>query len=383
MAILIECPKCKKRLAATAKECVSKTGKGCGAKISFGTKIYWVSYRDPNGRTRQKRIGPSKTAAENFARKVKVEVTEGKYIDKKETPKVLIKDFVEESYEPWCKANNRGYESKRFFIAEIVELWGSKYLNELSDEDLEKYKWQMLKAKKPVMFNRVLATISHLYTIAVKFGKIEGCSFSTAEKRIKEKNRLRYLMPQEVKNLLQACPKHLYPIVVTALHTGMRKSEILGLRMGANLDLENRRISLARTKNDEARHIPIDQTLYDELAVVAASKGEGDYLFVKADGSPYGDVKKAFASALKGAGISDFHFHDLRHTFASNLVMNGVDLYAVKELLGHKDIKMTMKYAHLSPEHKSSAIHFLDRIYGKGSNLTDNQEVAGENLVVV
>ncbi len=365
MAILVECPTCKKRLAASAKVCESHTGKGCGAKIPFGTRIYWVSYRDPNGRTKQKRIGPSKTAAEIFEKKVKVEVTEGRYIDRKEVPKVLIKDFIEASYTPWCKANNRGYESKRFFIAEVERLWGLKNLDELTDEDIERYKWQMLKAKKTVMFNRVLATISHLYSIAIEFGKVERLPITTAKKRIKEKGRLRYLLPSEVEKLLDNCPEPLKSIVVMALHAGMRKGEILSLRLGESLDLDNRRISLARTKNDEPRYIPINETLFEALAPLAREKEPGAFVFArKSNGSPFRDIKKGFAAALERAAIADFHFHDLRHTFASNLVMSGVDLFAVKELLGHKDIKMTMKYAHLSPEHRTTAVKVLDRVYG-------------------
>jgi integrase len=76
---------------------------------------------------------------------------------------------------------------------------------------------------------------------------------------------------------------------------------------------------------------------------------------------PYGDIKKSFASAVKRAKIHDFKFHDLRHTFASHLVMAGVDITTVKELLGHKDIKMTLRYAHLAPSHKVKAVDVLDR----------------------
>jgi integrase len=370
MAILVECPNCKKRLSANAKICQSKPKKGeppkgCGAKIPFGTRIYWVSYRDPNGKTKQKRIGPSKTAAEIFEKKVKVEVVEGKYIDRKEEiPKVLIKDFIDDSYTPWCKANNRGYDSKKFCIAKIVDLWGGKNLDELSDEDIERYKWQMLKAKKTVMFNRVLSAISHMYTIAVEFGKIERAPIKTAKKRIKEKGRLRYLLPDEVQTLLDACSKHLKPIVITALHTGMRKSEILNLKLAGNLDLGKRLISLALTKNDETRHIPVNETLLGVLKPLAEGKEPGALLFANRKGNPFDDIGWGFRAALKRANINDFHFHDLRHTFASNLVMNGVDLFAVKELLGHKDIKMTMKYAHLSPEHRTMAVKVLDRVYG-------------------
>jgi len=92
-------------------------------------------------------------------------------------------------------------------------------------------------------------------------------------------------------------------------------------------------------------------------------KNSGDYIFTKRNGEIYNDVWVPLNKAMKQAGIEDFHFHDLRHTFASNLVMNGVDLTTVKELLGHKSLEMTMKYAHLSPKHKAKAVHVLDDVF--------------------
>ncbi len=82
--------------------------------------------------------------------------------------------------------------------------------------------------------------------------------------------------------------------------------------------------------------------------------------YYDSSGTPYTDIKKSFTAACRRAGIHDFRFHDLRHTFASHLVMAGVDITTVKELLGHKEIKMTLRYAHLSPSHKVKAVDILD-----------------------
>lgn len=120
-------------------------------------------------------------------------------------------------------------------------------------------------------------------------------------------------------------------------------------------------IFLDKTKNGDRREIPINATL---KAVLQGLTRRLDIPFVfynKATGKPYKDVKKSFATACRKAGIKDFHFHDLRHTFASHLVMAGVDITTVKELLGHKDIKMTLRYAHLASSHKVKAIDILDR----------------------
>ncbi len=380
MPLLIRCTYCKKLLGASAKKCISKSGKGCGKPIQFDQKIYYAQWTDPHGRTRQKKIGPSKKAAENFLRNVETAIAENKYIDRRETPKVKISTFIEEHYRPWCELNNRGYYSKKYYINIISEMWGSLFLDEITDKEVDAYKANMKKAGTEVMFNRVISTLSHMYTIASDYGFALRCPVNPAKKRFKEKSRLRYLKPKEVARLLDACPVHLRPIVQTALHTGMRKSEILGLRLGKEVNLEERRITLgvtSKTKNGEIRHIPMNETTYRVLSKAAEGKRSGSFLFAW-KGREIKDIKTAWASTLEAAEIEDFHFHDLRHTFASNLAMSGVDLFVLKELLGHRDIKMTMKYAHLSPEHRTKAVSVLDGIFSAQNNEAESVKCEAE-----
>lgn len=139
--------------------------------------------------------------------------------------------------------------------------------------------------------------------------------------------RLRYLKPEEVGALLKASANHLRPIVVTALNTGMRKSEILNLKW-KEVDLDNRKITVANAKNNEKRVIPINQTLYKELLTLERGP-EIEYVFLGKNGLHVGDIKKTFLGAIKRAKIIDFRFHDLRHTFGSQMVMRGVDIRTV------------------------------------------------------
>jgi integrase len=141
----------------------------------------------------------------------------------------------------------------------------------------------------------------------------------------------------------------------------MRRGEILSLKW-AQVDLTNRKITLINTKNNESRVVPINATLYHEL-VRLRERSDGEYVFCRRNGSPAKDIRSGFDAAVARAGIKDFRFHDLRHTFGSHLVMQGVDLRTVQQLMGHKEVKMTMRYSHLSPEHVQEAVGKLDRLW--------------------
>lgn len=167
--------------------------------------------------------------------------------------------------------------------------------------------------------------------------------------------RLRYLLPEERELLLQECSGMLRTIVITALETGMRKGEIQNLTW-KDVDFKRRTITLTQTKNAEIRTIPISDTLLPVLQRLYVER-RGPRVFSKPDGGPYGNWRRSFESACNRAGIEDFRFHDLRHTFASYLVMSGVDIRTVQELMGHKDIKMTMRYSHLSKAHLLEAVN--------------------------
>ena len=188
---------------------------------------------------------------------------------------------------------------------------------------------------------------------------------------------------------------HLKPIVITALNTGMRRGEILGLKWDEHIDLRHGFILLNRTKNGERREIPINDTLRTVLRGLTR-RLDVPYVFqLKDKRVPDQDLKRSFKSALKKVetqkcpdcnyqktrlqtkedaekcphcnvkmvvikGINDFHFHDLRHTFASHLVMAGVDITTVSRLLGHKSLTMTLRYSHLAPSHMQKAVDILD-----------------------
>ncbi len=157
----------------------------------------------------------------------------------------------------------------------------------------------------------------------------------------------------------------------------MRKTEILTLTWD-NVDLKHGFILLNVTKNDERREIPINETLRQVLLNLPR-RLDVPYLFFDAvSGKRYLDVKRLFNTACRRAKIKDFRFHDLRHTFSSHLVMAGVDIMTVKDLLGHKSLNMTLRYAHLAPAHKVKALEMLDLQFNNQVNFTITSQLGAE-----
>ena len=214
-----------------------------------------------------------------------------------------------------------------------------------------------------------------MYSKGMEWGKVKESPAKKVKLLKGETKRLRFLMPDEIQKLLSNCTDHLKPIVTVAVHTGMRKGELLGLQWD-RVNFEQGIITLLDTKNNERRDIPMNETVKKTLEGI---ERKGENVFCSGDGETSGDVRRSFETALRRSGISDFRFHDLRHCFASNLVMEGVDIMTVKELMGHKTLDMTLRYSHLAPNHKTKAVNILDRIM----SLNPPQSVMPQKVVAL
>jgi protein MpaA len=156
-----------------------------------------------------------------------------------------------------------------------------------------------------------------------------------------EGKSLRYLSKEECAELINSCEHHLQPIVITALNTGMKKIEILNLKW-ENVDIENGLIMLNKTKKND-RMMPINDTLKKTLLNISRRQDVPYVFYNKTTLKPYRDISKSLKSALRRAGVKNFHFRDLRHTFAYNLMMEGVDNETVMTFLGHKTLSWVSK----------------------------------------
>lgn len=325
---------------------------------------WWISYAGIDGKIIRESSGSEKFKdAEALLLNRKKEVLAGKQPGIQRIASHTLTELAT-PYLKWAE-RQKSYCTKKYIIQTLCRNFGHLALRKINSMMLEQYQTQPLKqGNKPATVNRQLATLSHMFTKAVEWRMVEKDILEQIRKvkLLPENNRrLRYLLAEECQNLIMACEPHLKPIVITALNTGMRKSEILSLKW-ENIDLKNGFILLGQhlTKNSERREIPINDTLRAALTILER-RLDIPYLFYDlTTGKRFMDVKISFQTALRRAGIRDFHFHDLRHTFASRLVMAGVDLVTVKELLGHKSFNMTLRYAHLAPGHKVQAVKALD-----------------------
>jgi integrase len=318
--------------------------------------VYWIDYY-VSGRRKRERIGPDKRLAQTVLQKRKVAIAEGKYLDKRKVPRCTFHELAG-LYLELAKANHRGFASTKSRIAHLTAKFGSYQLGTITPLMIDHYVAGRTAVRKPATVNREMHVLRHMFGKAMEWGKaLENPVKHQKPLRVNNR-RLRYLSADEIGRLLSVADERLSPVVITALHTGLRRGELFQLTW-QDVDFRLGVIRMVHTKNGDRREIPMTDTLRATLQHLPRRLAS-DHVFPGKTRYGLVDIRKRFHRALQEAGIEGFVFHDLRHTFASHLVMAGVDLLTVKEFLGHKDIKMTLRYAHLAPDYKRAAITRLD-----------------------
>lgn len=215
--------------------------------------------------------------------------------------------------------------------------------------------------RSPSTVVRYMAALSHAFTIAIKeWGWIEDSPMGRVTKPKEPRGRVRFLSDEERNHLLEECKKsdsqYLYTAVVLALSTGGRKAEILGLTW-KDIDLNRGIITLHETKNGERRALPLAGHARDLIQQMCKIRHvQCAFVFPSKNLQAPIDLRTPFENALKRANITDFRWHDLRHSCASYLAMNGASLAEIAEILGHKTLQMVKRYAHLSEAHTSKVV---------------------------
>lgn len=278
--------------------------------------------------------------------------------------------FADEYLKQWSKLHKResSYIRDQTSIKQLNPVFGRKYLNEITRRDVEGYiSARSAAGRAPATVNRELCCLKNMLRKAVDWGYLKE-NPAWGIKQMKENPpEFAFLTFDEIDRLIEATSGRLKTFFTLAVHTGMRLGELLKLEW-RDVDFnkgEQGFITVRDAKNHETRHVPMNSVVRTALHKYPQRIVNGKrcvHVFTNDDGTPYRSVKDGFVTALKLAGIErHVRFHDLRHTFASHLVMKGVDIRTVAKLMGHKDIKMTMRYAHLAPDHLQTAVDVLSR----------------------
>jgi integrase len=254
---------------------------------------------------------------------------------------------------------------------------GSYTLSDISPALIAQHRGKLINSPTPrgetrssATVNRYLAALSHLFTIAVnEWGWIEENPLRKVTKMKEPRGRIRFLSDDERVRLLNACKSSesnfLYIATVLALSTGGRRMEIMSLRWD-DVDINRGVITLHETKNGERRVLPLAGhalNLIKEHSKVRTLSCK--YVFPSKNFKKPIDLRSPFETALKRAEITDFRWHDLRHSCASYLAMNGASLAEIAEILGHKTLQMVKRYAHLSEAHTSKVVARMnEKIFG-------------------
>lgn len=326
-----------------------------------------------------------KTDAKRWIQKTETDIREGRHLKQAKSQKNTVEDVIER-YLAILEHDN---PKRAKDVTRLLNWWkdeiGYYYLVDLNKDIFIKARQKLQKqnrersnqkTKKQVLssatINRYWVAMQTALNMAVKEWEWLAQNPMANIAKLKEpEGRKRFLSDKEREALLEACSKssnpYLYTIVILALSTGARRSEIMNLKW-SQVDFQRNTIYLLETKNKESRALFLHNEALESLKTLRPKDfQEGDLVFqsFKKPGKPY-EIKKTWEAALKQAKIDDFRFHDLRHSAASYLAMNGATLAEIAEVLGHKTLAMVKRYAHLSDSHTSNVVKNMnDKIFSK------------------
>jgi integrase len=320
---------------------------------------------------RYKRRAASKAHARELREEIRVAMRKGEWPPKPKPKSVLLDDLLRD-YQTAKDRDGKAILRTNIGYKRLLDRFRGRRPESISAAEVEAWRHEMLAAMSPATVNRHLQLLRAVLRRGIRDRVVEASAVPEI-KLFKENNqRVRVLSVAEEQRLLAELPAVLQPLVTVAIHTGMRRGELLNLTW-QDVDFVGQTIFVRTSKSGEGRRLPMSPTAYSTLSAarqryrlerprsgaVRSNEGTG-YVFAAPHGGYLLNLNRAWYPALRRAGIENLRFHDLRHTFASRLVMNGVDLYRVQTLMGHKTPAMTLRYAHLSPEHLRAAVATLD-----------------------
>jgi len=313
-----------------------------------------------NGRRFRGVGGSTRTQAFLAQDKVRVQVLNGKYELEQRIGNIKFDVFAEK----YLKRNIhlRSYKRIQILVNHLKKFFSENVLSHIKTDNIEDYiASRRNEGLSPATINRELSCLRRMFNQALSWEDALKNPVSGIRFLEEPPSRTRFLTHEEANNLLKCCTPSLRAIVFTALNTGMRLNEVLSLSWD-NVFIDsviNPYLEITRTKNNKTRSVPLNDEMVRVIKELEKNKKNLFYVFIGDRGKPLQSLRKPFQKALEKAGIHNFRFHDLRHTFASHFIMSGGDVLTLKEILGHSSLKMVERYAHLASAHKRKQVNNL------------------------
>jgi integrase len=317
---------------------------------------WWIRWACPHGHLHRAQVGP-KALAQRESERHRIERP-----CPSRQPKpthYLLADVIRE-YLAGIEGRKRSYKDDARYGRAWSERFAGRTLEEVTPSELDKIRTERLKVVSPATVNREMALLKRVYNVAGRDEKTATNPVAKLRMLREPSGRVRYLSDEEEARLMAALSTDANRERVTVLlHTGFRRGEFLGLRW-RDVDFKAAVLTVPKSKNGETRHVPMTSTVRAILSRRPRPLDASALVFPNSES--HRDLRwaaRTVPAALRAAQIVGFRFHDLRHTFASRLAMEGVDLVTIRELMGHKSMVMTLRYSHLSPGHRQAAIERL------------------------
>lgn len=351
---------------ASIERRVSKQG-----KISFRVKVRLKGFPEQNATFERL------TDAKRWQQQTESAIREGRHFKTTEAKKRTLGEMIDRYIRDIIPTKPKNVKNRTLHLNWWKQEIGKYSLAEITPSLIAQYRDKLANGitsrkaqRSPSTVVRYMAALSHAFTLAIKeWGWLEDSPMRRVSKPKEPRGRVRFLSDEERQRLLEICAvsdsRWLYLIVVLALSTGARRMEILGLGW-SDINFNRGIITLHETKNGERRILPITGRAL--LLLKEHSKVRSlhtDLVFPAKNLKQPIDIRTPWENALKKANISDFKFHDLRHSAASYLAMNGASLAEIAEVLGHKTLQMVKRYAHLSEAHTANVVAKMnEKIFG-------------------
>jgi site-specific recombinase XerD len=342
--------------------------------------IFFIQYFDVAGKRRREKAGRKSDAINLLAKRRTEKLQQRKLPETLRRGLVTFDELTEDALEH-SRAEN-GEETSynlELKIAVFRQEFGKRAAEEITKQEIVRFLQEQAEERdwSPGSVNRWQAALSLIFRVGMDNGKTSLNPAAKIKRKTENRGRVRFLSAKEEqvlrKEIAKSYPQYLSAFEIS-IHTGIRAGEQFRIRW-SDIDLDRRILTIPKTKNGDTRHIPLNQKALSAFRQLHKDGPGAEWVFVNSEGNQLRNQRDWFDRVLENTKLPDYTWHCNRHTFASRLVMAGVDLRTVGDLLGHRTFQMTLRYAHLAADHKQSAV---DRLCDSAP--TRQRRTAGKRL---